>query len=132
MSMTDPVADMITRIRNGQQAKLFTVESPFSVLRQSILEVLKREGYIRDFKKIEGDNNKSVLKIELKYLDGKPVISKIRKISKPGLRFYSKITDLKKVFNGLGISIISTSRGVVSDHEARQFNVGGEVLVEVF
>jgi small subunit ribosomal protein S8 len=131
MSMTDPIADMITRIRNGQQAKLFAVESPFSGLRQSILEVLKREGYIRDFTKVE-ENNKAVLKIELKYLNGTPVISKIKKISKPGLRIYSSISDLKKVFNGLGISIISTSKGVLSDHEARQLNVGGEVLVEVF
>ena len=132
MSMTDPLADMITRIRNGQQEKLYSIKSPFSGVRQSVLEVLKREGYIRDFAKLDGENNKAELNIELKYIDGEPVIKEIRKISKPGRRVYSKISDLKKVFNGLGISIVSTPKGVVSDHEARQQNVGGEVLVEVF
>jgi small subunit ribosomal protein S8 len=132
MSMTDPLADMITRIRNGQQARLYTINSPFSNERQAVVDVLKREGYIRDFQKIELENNKSELKIELKYLDGEPVIKLIKKVSKPGRRVYSKISDLKKVFNGLGISILSTSKGIVSDHEARQQNVGGEVLVEVF
>jgi small subunit ribosomal protein S8 len=130
--MTDPLADMITRIRNGQQARLYTINSPFSNERQAVVDVLKREGYIRDFQKIELENNKSELKIELKYLDGEPVIKLIKKVSKPGRRVYSKISDLKKVFNGLGISILSTSKGIVSDHEARQQNVGGEVLVEVF
>ncbi|MDA0782693.1 MAG: 30S ribosomal protein S8 [Rickettsiales bacterium] len=132
MSMTDPLADMITRIRNGQQARLYTVTSPFSKERQAVADVLKREGYIRDFQKIELDNNKAELKIELKYLDGEPVIKMIKKVSKPGRRVYSKIAELQKIFNGLGISIISTPKGVLSDHEARQHNVGGEVLVEVF
>ena len=132
MSMTDPLADMITRIRNGQQARLYTVTSPFSNERQAVADVLKREGYIREYHKIELDNNKAELKIELKYLDGEPVIKMIKRVSKPGRRVYSKIAELKKIFNGLGISIISTPKGVLSDHEARQHNVGGEVLVEVF
>jgi small subunit ribosomal protein S8 len=132
MSMTDPLADMITRIRNGQQARLYSVTSPFSNVRQSVLDVLKREGYIKGYNKVELENNKAELKIELKYLDGEPVIKEIKRVSKPGRRVYSKISDLKKVFNGLGISILSTPQGVVSDHEARQQNVGGEVLVEVF
>ena len=132
MSMTDPLADMITRIRNGQQARLYTVSSPFSRERQAVADVLKREGYIRDYQKIELDNNKAELKIELKYLDGEPVIKIIKRVSKPGRRVYSKIAELKKIFNGLGISILSTPKGVLSDHEARQQNVGGEVLVEVF
>lgn len=132
MSMTDPLADMLTRIRNGQQAKLYTVDSPFSGLRASVLEVLKREGYIRDFKKIEDKDGKPSLKIELKYLDGEAVIKNLDKASKPGRRVYSKISDLQKVYNGLGISILTTSKGVLSDHEARQQNVGGEVLCYVF
>jgi len=132
MSMTDPLADMLTRIRNGQRAKLYTISSPYSNLRSSVLDVLKREGYIRDYKKNDGENNKAELVIELKYLDGEPVIEVINKVSKPGRRVYSAIEDLKKVFNGLGISILSTSKGVLSDHEARQQNVGGEVLCEVF
>lgn len=131
MSMTDPLADMLTRIRNAQQAKLYTVDSPFSKLRESVLEVLKREGYIRDFKKVE-QGVKSGLKIELKYIEGEPVIKEIGKVSKPGRRIYSKINDLKKIYNGLGISILSTPSGVMSDHEARQQNVGGEVLCYVF
>lgn len=130
--MTDPLADMITRIRNGQQARLYTVTSPFSKERQAVADVLKREGYIREYQKIELDNNKAELKIELKYLDGEPVIKMIKRVSKPGRRVYSKIAELKKIFNGLGISILSTPKGVLSDHEARQQNVGGEVLVEVF
>jgi small subunit ribosomal protein S8 len=132
MSMTDPLADMLTRIRNGQQAKLFSVGAPCSKLLESVLEVLKREGYIRDFKKIAHEGNKAELKIELKYLDGQAVIKEIGKVSKPGRRIYSKIADLKKIYNGLGISILSTPSGVMSDHEARQQNVGGEVLCYVF
>lgn len=132
MSMTDPVADMLTRIRNGQRSKLFTIESPFSALRASVLDVLKREGYINNFEKIETGKNKFALKIELKYLEGKPVIKVVKRVSKPGRRVYSNIGKLQKVFNGLGISIISTPKGVLSDNEARQQNVGGEVLCYVF
>ncbi len=132
MSMTDPLADMLSRIRNGQRAKLYTVDSPASNLRISVLEVLLREGYIRGYKKIDGGNNKTTLKIELKYLDGEAVIKVLDKASTPGRRSYSKIADLKKFYNGLGISILSTPKGVLSDHEARQQNVGGEVLCYVF
>lgn len=132
MSMTDPLADMLSRIRNGQRAKLYTVESPSSGLRVAVLEVLKREGYIRDYKKVADENNKETLKIELKYLEGEAVIKVLDRASKPGRRVYSKIADLKKFYNGLGISILSTPKGVLSDHEARQQNVGGEVLCYVF
>jgi small subunit ribosomal protein S8 len=131
MSMTDPLADMLTRIRNGQQAKLFTIMSPFSKIRQGVLEVLKSEGYIRNYEVLQ-DGNKSELKIELKYFEGQPVIKKIEKVSKPGRRVYSKIDELKKVLNGLGVSILSTPKGVMSDHDARQQNIGGEVLCYVF
>jgi small subunit ribosomal protein S8 len=132
MAMTDTLADMLTRIRNGQSANLFTVTSPYSKLRENVLDVLKREGYIRDYHKIANDNNKAELKIELKYVDGVAVIKEISKISKPGRRQYSKIADLKKFYNGLGIAILSTPKGVMSDYEARQNNVGGEVLCSVF
>lgn len=132
MSMTDPLADMLTRIRNGQQAKLYSVNSPFSSFRASVLEVLQREGYIRGFEKLDLGNNKAELKIELKYIDGEPVIKLLNKASKPGRRVYSKISDLKKVFNGLGVAILSTPKGVLSDYEARQENVGGEILCYVF
>ena len=131
MAMTDTLADMLTRIRNGQRANLFTVTSPHSKLRENVLDVLKREGYIRDYQKISNDNI-AELKIELKYVDGVAVIKEINKISKPGRRQYSKIADLPKFYNGLGIAIISTPKGVMSDYEARQHNVGGEVLCSVF
>jgi len=131
MAMTDTLADMLTRIRNGQSANLFTVNSLYSKLCENVLDVLKREGYIRDYQKVSNDN-KPELKIELKYLDGSPVIKVINKISKPGRRQYSKIADLPKFYNGLGIAIISTPKGVMSDYEARQQNVGGEVLCSVF
>ena len=131
MAMTDTLADMLTRIRNGQNANLFTVTSPYSKLRENVLDVLKREGYIRDYQKLANDN-KPELKIELKYMDGIAVIKEINKVSKPGRRQYSKIADLPKYFNGLGIAILSTPKGVMSDYEARQNNVGGEVLCTVF
>ncbi len=130
--MTDTLADMLTRIRNGQSANLYTVTSPFSRLGGNVLDVLKREGYIRDYQKIDNDNNKPELKIELKYVEGVAVIKEIHKVSKPGRRKYSKIADLPKFYNGLGIAIISTPKGVMSDYEARQHNVGGEVLCTVF
>jgi small subunit ribosomal protein S8 len=132
MAMTDTLADMLTRIRNGQSANLYTVTSPYSKLRENVLDVLKREGYIRDYQKISAENNKSDLKIELKYVDGIAVIKEINKISKSGRRQYSKIANLPKFYNGLGIYILSTPNGVMSDHEAHQHNVGGEVLCSVF
>lgn len=132
MSMTDPLGDMLARIRNGQRANKSTITSPASNLRANVLEVLKREGYIRDYSKAETRPGISELTIELKYYEGKPVISTISRVSKPGRRVYSKIADLPKVANGLGISILSTPRGVMSDAEARAANVGGEVLCQVF
>lgn len=132
MSMTDTLADMLTRIRNGQNAKLFSVAVPFSKLANGVLEVLKNEGYIKDFKKDETDPVKVKLVVELKYSDGKPVIQEIKRESKPGRRHYSNISTLSKVRNGLGIYILSTSKGVLSDYDARLKNVGGEVLCSVF
>lgn len=132
MSMSDPLGDMLTRIRNGQSAGKSVVSSPASRLRANVLEVLKREGYIRDYSSIEVRTGVSELKIELKYHEGTPVISQIQRVSTPGRRVYSGIKDLKRVYNGLGISILSTPRGVLSDNEARDANVGGEVLCQVF
>ena len=132
MSMTDPLADMITRIRNGQRANKATVKSPASNLRANVLEVLKREGYIRGFDKVDVRPGIAEFNIELKYHEGQPVIREISRVSTPGRRVYSKIADLRRVANGLGITILSTPRGVMSDTEARAENVGGEVLCEVF
>ena len=128
MSMSDPLGDMITRIRNGQSARKSIVSAPSSRLRANVLEVLKREGYIRDYSAVEVRTGISELKIELKYHEGSPVISEIKRVSTPGRRVYSGINDLKRVYNGLGIAILSTPRGVLSDNEARVANVGGEVL----
>jgi small subunit ribosomal protein S8 len=130
--MTDPLGDMLTRIRNGQMAKKSSVIAPASRLRANVLEVLKREGYIRGYTRVERRSGVNELSIELKYHEGQPVIRDIARISKPGRRVYSRIKDLPKVSNGLGISILSTPRGVMSDAEARAANVGGEVLCQVF
>mgnify|MGYP001064632624 CR=1 FL=1 len=132
MSMTDPLGDMLTRIRNGQRANKTTVNSPASKLRANVLDVLKREGYIRGWSQREVRKGVSELVIELKYHEGSPVIQSIQRVSTPGRRVYSGVRDLPRVFNGLGVSILSTPRGVLSDHEARQTNVGGEILCEVF
>jgi len=131
MALSDPLGDMLTRIRNGQRAGKAVIESPASKLRANVLEVLKKEGYIRGFNRSEGDG-KPTLSIELKYYDGQPVIKTISRVSRPGRRVYSSINDLPKVKNGLGISILSTPRGVMSDNDARAANVGGEVLCQVF
>jgi len=130
--MSDPLGDMLTRIRNGQQANKSAVNAPASKLRANVLDVLKREGYIRGFEQITGLSGFAELRIELKYFDGKPVISKIKRVSTPGRRVYSGVNDLPKVFNGLGISILTTPSGVMSDAEAREANVGGEILCTVF
>ena len=130
--MTDPLGDLLTRIRNGQMAKKASVTAPASRLRANVLEVLKREGYIRGYSQAESRPGVALLTIELKYHEGAPVIREISRVSKPGRRVYSKIKDLPKVSSGLGISILSTPRGVMSDAEARAANVGGEVLCEVF
>lgn len=132
MSFSDPIGDMLTRIRNGQMARKMAVRSPASKFRANVLDVLKREGYIRDWRREEAVSGPAELVIELKYYEGQPVISKIRRVSKPGRRVYSGVADLGKVANGLGISVLSTPRGVLSDAEARAENVGGEVLCEVF
>ena len=132
MSMSDPVADLLTRIRNGQRAKKNTVTAPASNIRENVLSVLAREGYIRGFERYNIRSGIDEIKIELKYFEGEPVIREINRISRPGCRVYSKIRDLPKVYNGLGISILSTPRGVMSDAEAREANVGGEVLCQVF
>ena len=132
MALTDPVGDLLTRIRNGQRAGKSTITTPASGLRENLLRVLEREGYIRGFERYEVRAGVQEIKIELKYNEGEPVINKIERVSKPGRRVYAKIKDLGKVYNGLGISILSTPRGVMSDSEARQANVGGEILCQVF
>ncbi len=132
MVMTDPVADLLTRIRNGQRASKSSVTTPGSKLRANVLEVLKREGYIRGYSSSKTDNGMIELRVELKYYEGQPVIRELHRVSKPGRRVYSKIKDLSRVYNGLGIFILSTPRGVLSDGEARVQNVGGEVLCTVF
>ncbi len=132
MSMSDPLGDMLTRIRNGQRARKSSVQSPASKLRANVLEVLKREGYIRGYFTTEVRDGLRQLEIELKYSDGAPVIHEIARVSTPGRRVYSKIKELPRQYNGLGITILSTPRGVLSDQEARAQNVGGEVLCRVF
>ena len=130
MQMNDPLGDLLTRIRNAQRRGKSTVSSPASKLRVHVLEVLQREGYIRGFMEVEKDGRRE-LDIELKYYDGSPVISEIRRISKPGRRVYSPVRELPLVRNGLGISVLSTPKGVMSDNEARTQNVGGEILCRV-
>lgn len=133
MTMTDPLADMLTRIRNGQNARLSVVSSPYSKLRADVLEALKEEGYIRGYTQVANDNGaKPELKIELKYINGVPVIKELKRISKPGRRCYSQISSLEKYYNGLGVVILTTPKGVMSDYKARLNNVGGEVLFCVF
>jgi small subunit ribosomal protein S8 len=130
--MTDPLADMLTRIRNGQQARKAMVPSPASKLRGAVLDVLEREGYIRGYSSQESSTGKPEFAIELKYNEGRPVIAELQRVSTPGRRLYSGIKDLPRIYSGLGISILSTPRGVLSDIEARRENVGGEVLCRVF
>ena len=132
MSMTDPIGDMLTRIRNGQMAKLSSVECPASVFRKRILDVLQREGYIRGYTEEERSPGRVVMTIELKYHEGEAAIRRIDRVSTPGRRVYARIKDLPRVYNGLGISILSTPQGVMSDNEARAVHVGGEVLCRVF
>ena len=132
MSMSDPLGDMLTRIRNAQRARHASCLSPASKLRANVLDALKREGFIRGFAAEELRPGVAQLRIELKYNEGEPVIKEITRISKPGRRVYSGATELPRVRNGLGIVIVSTPKGVLSDAEAREQNVGGEVLAEVF
>ncbi|MBJ3774255.1 30S ribosomal protein S8 [Acuticoccus mangrovi] len=132
MNLTDPLGDMLTRIRNAQMRKRSSVQSPGSKLRTNVLDVLKAEGYIRGYTVTTHDNGRSEIDIELKYYDGTPVIREIKRVSKPGRRVYSSVTTLPRVRDGLGISILSTSKGVMSEHQARDENVGGEVLCQIF
>ncbi len=132
MSMSDPLGDMLARIRNGQRAKKPYVESPASKIRANVLEVLKSEGYIRDYSTTEFGNGRTEFNVELKYYDGQPVIRSIERVSKPGRRVYSSVGELPRVADGLGITIVSTPQGVMADHEARERNIGGEVLCKVF
>ena len=132
MTFTDPIGDMFSRIRNGQLRSLSSVIIPSSSFRKNILEILKNEGYIKDFFIEKSENNKISLKISLKYFDGQPVIKEIKRISKPGRRVYSRSTSIPKVMNGLGLAIVSTSKGVMSDTDARKNNLGGEIICRVF
>ena len=131
MAVTDPLGDLLTRIRNGQRAKKDSVLSPASKLRVRVLDVLQREGYIRGYS-AEQMGPAAGVRIELKYFEGQPAIKHVARVSKPGRRVYSGATELPRVMNGLGITIVSTPQGVLSDAEARERNVGGEVLAEVF
>ena len=132
MTFTDPIGAMISRIRNGQLRFLNSVVIPSSNFRKNILEILKNEGYIKDYFIEKQVNNKITLKVTLKYFEGDPVIKEIKRISKPGRRVYSRATSIPKVMNGLGLAILSTPKGVMSDTEARKHNVGGEIICRVF
>ncbi|MDP2356654.1 MAG: 30S ribosomal protein S8 [Beijerinckiaceae bacterium] len=130
--MNDPLGDMLTRIRNAQLRRKNKVTTPGSRLRENVLVVLKDEGYIRDFSSTDYGNGRTEFEIELKYHEGQPVIREIERVSKPGRRVYSAVTAMPRVANGLGITIVSTPKGVMADHSAREQNVGGEVLCRVF
>lgn len=132
MTMSDPLGDMLTRIRNAQLRQKNLVSTPASKLRGDVLDVLKEEGYIRGYAKVDYDGGKSEYEIELKYFDGHPVIKDLKRISKPGRRVYSSVRNLPTIANGLGVAILSTPKGVMSDARARDENVGGEVLCSVF
>jgi small subunit ribosomal protein S8 len=132
MAMNDPVGDMLTRIRNAQMRRKTKVSTPGSRLRARVLDVLQSEGYIRGYSTTEYGNGRTEFEIELKYFEGEPVIREISRVSKPGRRVYSSVTAMPRVANGLGITILSTPQGVMADHEAREKNVGGEVLCTVF
>jgi small subunit ribosomal protein S8 len=131
MSMNDPLGDLLSRIRNAQMRNKSKVSSPNSRLRESVLEVLKSEGYIRGYAVVERDG-RSEIEIELKYFEGEPVIREIERISKPGRRVYTSVRNLPRINNGLGVAIVSTPKGVMADHDARDANVGGEILCTVF
>jgi small subunit ribosomal protein S8 len=132
MAMIDPLGDMLTRIRNAQMRRKSKCSTPGSRLRGRVLDVLKSEGYIRDYSITEYGNGRTEFEIELKYYDGLPVIKMIERVSKPGRRVYASVDNMPRVSNGLGITIVSTPKGVMADHEARTNNVGGEVLCQVF
>ncbi len=132
MTLTDPIGDMFSRIRNGQMRSLNSINIPLSNFRKNILEILKKEGYIKDYFVEKKENNKIILRINLKYYEGDPVIKEIKRISKPGRRVYSRANSIPRVMNGLGLAILSTPKGVMSDTEARKNNIGGEIICRVF
>jgi small subunit ribosomal protein S8 len=132
MMVSDPLGDMLTRIRNAQMRNRPKVSTPASKLRERVLDVMKDEGFIRGYARIDYQNGKSEIEIELKYFDGRPVIREIKRVSTPGRRVYSSVRDLPTVANGFGVAILSTPKGVMSDTKARQENVGGEVLCSIF
>ena len=132
MTLVDPIGDMLTRIRNGQMRSLNKINIPFSNFRLKILEVLKKEGYIIDFNTSNDKKKIKFLSVDLKYYEGQPVIKEIKRVSKPGRRVYSKATSIPKVLNGLGLAILSTSKGVMSDADAIKNNLGGEIICKVF
>jgi len=132
MAVVDPIGDMITRIRNAQMRLLSKVEIPGSKFRERILEVLKKEGYIADYKILSDTKNKINLHVDLKYNDGLPVIREINRVSKPGRRVYARADTIPKIQNGLGVAIVSTSKGIMSDNDARNQKIGGEIICKVF
>ena len=132
MSFVDPIGDMITRIRNAQMRLLSSVKIPSSKFRVKILDILKKEGYISDYKVLSDLNNKGSLSVDLKYNNGSPVIKEIKRVSKPGRRIYARASSIPKIQNGLGLAIVSTSKGIMTDDEARSQKVGGEIICRVF
>ena len=132
MTFVDPVGDMITRIRNAQMRLLNNVKIPSSKFRTKILDVLKQEGYISNYKLLSDSNKKNSLSVDLKYNNGIPVIREIKRVSKPGRRIYARATSIPKIKNGLGLAIVSTSKGIMTDNDARSKNVGGEIICRVF
>ena len=132
MTLIDPIGDMITRIRNAQMRLLSSVNIPNSKFRAKILEVLKHEGYISDFKLVTNDKKIGILSVNLKYSDGMPVIKEIKRVSKPGRRIYARADSISKIQNGLGLSIVSTSKGIMTDNDARNKKIGGEIICKVF
>ncbi len=132
MSMNDPLGDMIARIRNGQMARKPVIDALYSKLHVSVCEVLKEEGFIRDYSVVDLEGNKKTLRVELKYTDGEGAIREIGRVSKPGRRTYTSVKDMPRFYNGLGVLVVSTPKGVLPDHKARAENVGGEILCQIF
>jgi small subunit ribosomal protein S8 len=132
MSMSDPLANMLAAIKNGQMANKTAITVPASKLKKAVLRVLSNEGYIRNFEETADKEGKPAIKIELKYFEGKPVIKALKRISSPGRRIYTKFDNMPRIYNGLGVVVVSTSKGVISDFEARQQKIGGELLCSVY
>ena len=132
MTFVDPIGDMITRIRNAQMRSSHSVKIPISKFRTKILDVLKKEGYISDYKIVKDSNSMGILSVDLKYNNGQPVIQQINRVSKPGRRVYAKASSIPKIQNGLGVTIVSTSKGIMSDNDARNQKIGGEIICKIF